>query len=153
EARVRTMRSIVWLGIALSLVQVLKLSLERARPGMPPGTMDGASFPSGHIANAALCVGAALRIGAGLRGWRSVLRCIVLLAGVFFVAAIAFSSLYLGRHWATDVVGSVLLGGWFWAVVDDVRRPVLGWRRGAPTRANLASGPPTLAVYRLAIEE
>ena len=123
-------RSIVWLGIALALVQVLKLSLERARPGMPPWATDGASFPSGHVANAALCVGAALRIGAGLRGWRSVLRVIVLLAGVVFVAAIAFSRVYLGRHWATDVVASMLLGVFFWAIVDDVRRPVFGWRGG-----------------------
>jgi membrane-associated phospholipid phosphatase len=130
EQRQRTMRSIVWLGIALVLVQVLKLSLERARPGMPPGTMDGASFPSGHVANAVLCVGAALRIGAGLRGWRSLLRWIVLLGGVVLVAGIAFSRIYLGRHWATDVVGSILLGVWFWAMVDDVRRPVLGWRGG-----------------------
>jgi hypothetical protein len=49
---------------------------------------------------------------------------------VVLVAGIAFSRIYLGRHWATDVVGSILLGVWFWAMVDDVRRPVLGWRGG-----------------------
>jgi len=115
------------LGAALLEVQALKLLFERDRPGIP-GFQEagGTSYPSGHVANAALCM-----VTAGilvLRGVRPAgVRPALVALGVAYVAAVAATRVYLGRHHATDVVGAALLGIAFWAVMQarPLRRPRL----------------------------
>jgi len=79
----------------------------------PPGDVTGAlivetghnSFPSGHTAFAVSLVLAAVLVLARTKGERLVL----LAAGSVFAAVVAFSRMYLGVHYLSDVVGSVLI--------------------------------------------
>lgn len=102
---------LVQLGAGLLLAAIVKVFFERARPGDLPWDLAGDSFPSGHVANAVLCVGTSFRLA-----WRgddrggALLRSVLVATGVAFVAIVSVSRLVLARHWMTDVVGSLLLG-------------------------------------------
>lgn len=96
------------LAVSHGLVQLIKRTVSRPRPQMPPGfetlvrAPDRFSFPSGHSA-AALSVGLplALAIG-GLWGW--------MILGL--ALTIGFSRAYLGVHYPGDV-----LAGWLLALI------------------------------------
>lgn len=63
------------------------------------------SFPSGHTAFAvSLVLGTVLVLAHG-----QVERLTVLAAGALFVAVVAFTRMYLGVHYLSDVIGSVLI--------------------------------------------
>lgn len=65
------------------------------------------SFPSGHTAFAvSLAVAVALVLTHS-----TAQRLTVLAAGSLFVAVVAFSRMYLGVHYLSDVIGSVLISG------------------------------------------
>ena len=109
------------LAVGLVLAAVLKGFFERARPGAVPWDA-GDSFPSGHVANALLCVGATLRLVPGWRrngavGWRVAF----LIGSVAFVPAVAFARVALARHWLTDVTGSLLIGAALLALAPVLR--------------------------------
>jgi len=73
------------------------------------------SFPSGHAAVAAAFYGFAVYFL-----WRRTAtwgrRLNILCAGVFLIAAIGFSRLYLGVHFLSDVLGGYLLGS-LWLII------------------------------------
>lgn len=88
----------------------VKILVSRSRP---PADVTGAliaetgnnSFPSGHTAFAvALALAATLVLAHGTGQ-----RLAVLAAGSLFVAVVAFSRMYLGVHYLSDVIGSVLI--------------------------------------------
>lgn len=101
-------------GIAFALtwatseiaVEVLKTSYMRGRPPFPLVTTVGYSFPSGHAtAGAAIGVSvvlAFLRPGHRRRVW--------ILLALVLAFVMAFSRVYLGAHWLSDVETGVLLG-------------------------------------------
>jgi len=105
-------------GTAL-LVAVVKLLVDRSRP--PPldrlAVATGASFPSGHSAEAIAFYGALAWIVVELvRGRRS--RMLVCAGAIMLGLAIGFSRAYLGVHWASDVLSGWLLGlGWLAATI------------------------------------
>jgi membrane-associated phospholipid phosphatase len=96
------------------LAQLLKHLFGRARPGEIAVTVDFGSFPSGHVANAA--VTAAVLVLLFPRVW-------VWVAGSLYTVAMMLSRTYLGAHWLTDTIGAVLLGAGvaivLWAPVAD----------------------------------
>jgi undecaprenyl-diphosphatase len=96
-----------------ALTYGLKLLVGRHRPGIAYvlGPVDtGFAFPSGHTLNSAVFFGtiAALLV-AGLRA--RLARAAVIAGAVLVSLGIGLSRLYLGYHWATDV-----LAGWLIAV-------------------------------------
>jgi membrane-associated phospholipid phosphatase len=104
-------RVLILLAVGLLLVEGLKLLINRERPGgllQHPGA--GSSFPSGHVANAALCIASAIALVHPLRGRGDFVSAAMTGAGSLFVVAVAFTRVYLGLHWVSDVTGSMLLG-------------------------------------------
>lgn len=94
----------------------LKGVIQRARPGDAPPPTDVSSylFPSGHTVAAVVTVGLLTWfLGQRLRGWSLGL----LVTGMTtLVAAYCLSLIYFNYHYATDVLGGLLLGG-IWLIM------------------------------------
>ena len=101
------------------LSELLKTGLDRARPSALPALLVGNSFPSGHVIGAVLITGTLIfflarkGVPTWLRVWGSGVA--VCLSGV-----IIWQRLYLGHHWATDIIGSLLIAG---ALLSVALRP------------------------------
>jgi undecaprenyl-diphosphatase len=110
--------------IALSgwmLYGLAKVSIRRARPHVIPYLYHGAgwySYPSGHSMLAPLVFGLAAVLWSA--PWKSEGRRLALIAGASLLSfIIAFSRVYIGVHYPSDVAGGLLLGlawssFWFW---------------------------------------
>jgi undecaprenyl-diphosphatase len=87
---------------------LLKYGLRIPRPPSGVEHLGPWSFPSAHVLRAVSVYGffSVMIARSILRDWRWISYGLVAVA----VAAISFSRLYLGVHWLTDVVGSLLLG-------------------------------------------
>jgi undecaprenyl-diphosphatase len=107
-------------GVAAAYVlnTSIKLAVRRRRPalpGLPPltGTPTGLSFPSAHTSTAV----AATLLYSGLGA--------PVLPLLGLAAALAYSRVYLGVHYPSDLLGGALLG----ASVGVALRPALGQSR------------------------
>lgn len=95
-------------GFASLFTLVLKITLRLPRPAEVYSGWDAFSFPSGHTTvNAALYGLLAMLVA---RESSSRWRLSVVIAAALFVSAIAFSRLYLGAHWISDVVAGLAFG-------------------------------------------
>jgi undecaprenyl-diphosphatase len=97
------------LAAGLLFAQGMKLVLLRDRPGLPPWSMARDSYPSGHVCNIAICVAIAVRLCRRRGDETNRVQLGVALAGVATILTVAFTRLYLRRHWLTDVTGSALV--------------------------------------------
>ena len=129
------------LAAGLLLAQALKLVLERTRPWTPVWDSVGDSFPSGHVMNAALFVGAALSLLRASGPRRDPVRIAIGTMGAAFIWTVLLTRLYLGRHWLTDVTGSLLLS---LSVVG-----LMSIRRALPRAAVLSSATAVLTALFL----
>ncbi|MEJ8278126.1 phosphatase PAP2 family protein [Pseudonocardia spirodelae] len=131
-------------GVAV-LVPLFKDVYGRSRPPVATrlAVEPDASLPSGHALGALVIVGivAVVLVPALRAAW---LRVAVVAAAAAVVLTISLSRLYLGVHWATDVLTSWTLGGawlaavvtaWWWAAVRTPRRPAAPGRPAARTRS------------------
>ncbi len=107
---------IAGLSIVSSALNVLiKLIVHRPRP--TAGLVEiiqsatGHSFPSGHVMSYVAFFGLLFSLGFVLfkknRWWHYAL----LIVSAFFVILVGPSRIYLGDHWASDVVGGYMFGG------------------------------------------
>lgn len=113
-------------GTALTVI-VLKVAIGRSAPGSAANDVlvGGRSYPSGHAATATVCLllTAPLLTREAERRWR---RAFVLLAAALGLA-VAWATAALGFHWASDVVGGLLVAAaWAgvvrpWLRTDSVR--------------------------------
>lgn len=113
------------------LCELLKAGFDRARPSVLPLSPHSRSFPSGHVTNAALLAGT-LGFMLVRERWGRGVRLSGSLVLLIAVGVIAWQRLYVGHHWFTDVVGSLLLASaWLCftlprpAVFSTVRRMAL----------------------------
>lgn len=94
-------------GLTMLTVQVLKGTIGRARPYLEPEFLphlwveDYSSFPSGHTTYAVL---SAIPVSVYFRKWT------LALALGATAALIAFTRVYLGMHYLTDLLGGTVMG-------------------------------------------
>ncbi|HEY0381382.1 MAG TPA: phosphatase PAP2 family protein [Candidatus Elarobacter sp.] len=95
--------------LAASLLDTgLKEVFERVRPALwPRAPVPGDSFPSGHAVTSTVAFGAMAAFAGRAVPQRA--RTFAIAAAVL-IAGIAFSRVYLGVHWPTDVVAGVAIG-------------------------------------------
>jgi membrane-associated phospholipid phosphatase len=94
-------------GGGMILNVVLKVTYERARPHFddPLVTLSTFSFPSGHTAGATLFYGVlAAFLVSRYREPRRRIACV--LGAVLAIALVAFSRIYLGAHYLSDVIAA-----------------------------------------------
>lgn len=109
-------------GVTWGLAELLKLVVDRARPGMSELAHHmterpvDASFPSGHVAFTASIV-----VALAVVLWDSRARIAVIVIGAGLVAMMVFSVVVVGVHYAGDAVASVV---WVAGVFPAVRA---GW--------------------------
>jgi membrane-associated phospholipid phosphatase len=117
----------VWLGatclLGSLLQQVLKAAVDRARPVWPDPVDSAhyAAFPSGHAMTATFVCGLLVWLlhhyGAGRE-----LRRAGLAVAVVSVAGVGVTRVWLGVHWASDVLGGWLLGALVVALAVQAHR-------------------------------
>ena len=112
------------LGGALVLMEVVKLIVNRPRPNgifFPPLVSEsGPSFPSGHAISSVAFYGmCAFLLARPAKPW---LKAIIVAIAIAIIGAIAYSRVYLGVHYPTDILGSVLLGSaWLLSVIIAIQ--------------------------------
>jgi undecaprenyl-diphosphatase len=89
-------------------VNLAKAGFDRPRPAGALQHVSGASFPSGHAAYATAWPAVAVALTRVLPGLAS--RATLIVAGVVVCAVVATSRVYLGVHYASDVLAGVGLG-------------------------------------------
>jgi len=127
----------VFLCIAggLTLNVLMKLAFHRARPVLddPLLTLASYSFPSGHVAGSTLMYGLVVA-WTFTRTRRPLVRAAVVVAAAGAITLVAFTRMYLGVHYLSDVVAAFAEGvAWlalclsaltaFWARAPFARRP------------------------------
>ncbi len=116
-----------------ALAPLLKAVIGRPRPSDDVVTVlthpSGLSFPSGHAFMAITLLGALFYLAGDLCGpqrrWAAVLLRIVLALAILGIGA---SRIYLGAHWASDVLGGYVLGGLTLFAGIRLAKAWAGWR-------------------------
>lgn len=111
SGRQRVVLALFWTPLSFFLDNVLKLVFQHPRPTQAIiAVPDSYSFPSGHaVAASALYITLALIAAHGERRQRP--RRILIWSGVVVAVFVAWSRVYLGVHYFSDVIGGLLLGG------------------------------------------
>lgn len=119
-----------WLAAAafcLIASPLLKLGLQVPRPNIVALAEGSYAFPSGHTLRAAVVYGflSVLLARASSPRWRWIPYSLAAL----LTLAVAFSRLYLGVHWLSDILGSITLGlAWVSALGIAYHRHTAGER-------------------------
>jgi len=97
-------------GLAALFTWLIKMLVDRPRPGDELFDNGGLSFPSGHVSHIVVFLGFLIYLLPGLikqRGIVAILQAIMLI----FILLMMASRIYLGEHWPSDVLSSIMLGG------------------------------------------
>jgi membrane-associated phospholipid phosphatase len=130
------------IGGQLLLADLIKAAVERTRPDLRPlAHFTGPSFPSGHT-TAAAATFAAIAIVLGRNGSTG-RRMLLAGAAAALAVAVACSRVFLGVHWVTDVIGGLVLG-WTWVALVAIAFGGRVMRFAAPVKAAVAPESTTL---------
>ncbi|MGB6976527.1 MAG: phosphatase PAP2 family protein [Gammaproteobacteria bacterium] len=117
-----------WLGITLisaATTGILKKLVHEPRPPLVQESIHTGAFPSGHVTLSTALFGfLAVIIAYHLPAQR---RALPYWYTTILVVAIAFSRIYLGAHWLTDILGGIFLG------LACVLLVTLSYRRRTPS--------------------
>ena len=115
DLRLEALMVIAVSAISAILYSLIKLIVARPRPSASLVEIiqaaSGNSFPSGHVMSYVAFWGLLFSFGIilfrGKHWWRTTL---LIISALFFVL-VGPSRIYLGDHWASDVLGAYLIGG------------------------------------------
>ena len=122
------------IGGSAFLTVALKLAVARSRPGsgIRLGPVDHSySFPSGHSLNSAVLL--ALLVWLLWAGSSAGRRVLLVLVATTLALGVGASRVYLGYHWATDVLASWLVAAGWLCLVALLAGPVYRWVSGQVT--------------------
>jgi undecaprenyl-diphosphatase len=130
---------LICIGGGLALNVLMKHAFRRGRPVLeePLLTLSTYSFPSGHVAGSTLAYGL-LVVFVFRRSRNLPARVLALVGAGMAIAAVAFTRLYLGVHYLSDVIAG-FLEGVVWltlclsALAEFRRRRDAGLRKRLPT--------------------
>jgi membrane-associated phospholipid phosphatase len=102
---------VVCVAGGLTLNVLMKLAFHRARPVLddPLLTLSSYSFPSGHVAGSTLMYGLVVA-WVFARTRRPLVRVAVVIAAAGAIALVAFTRMYLGVHYLSDVAAAFAEG-------------------------------------------
>jgi membrane-associated phospholipid phosphatase len=104
------------LSISVFLADVVNIGLKLAFNRARPEEMDifpkfqQASFPSGHVVHYVVFFGFVLAVMLLNRRIPAVLRWLIGSLCIFLMAGVSVSRIYLGTHWATDILAAYIIG-------------------------------------------
>ncbi len=128
-----------WLGAnvgGIVIEHVLKNTVNRSRPEYGAAFLNGQSysFPSGHTMGATVCYLLLAYFISSRPNATGRTRMIAFAAASTIVVAVAFSRLYLGVHYPSDVLGGFCAGLAWLMVCGATRRFVVQHRAGRTAR-------------------
>jgi len=102
-------------AVSAALNALLKYLVARPRPTASVVEIiqaaSGQSFPSGHVMSYLAYFGLLFSLGIILFRGKHWWRMVLLIIPALFVVLVGPSRIYLGDHWAIDVLGGYLIGG------------------------------------------
>jgi membrane-associated phospholipid phosphatase len=102
-------------GVSALLNTGIKVLVARPRPSARLVdvlyVVHGQSFPSGHVMSYVAYFGLLFSLGIILLKRDRVWHYLILVIPALFVVLVGPSRIYLGDHWASDVLGAYLIGG------------------------------------------
>ena len=124
---------VVCLAGGLALNVLMKLAFHRARPSFdnPLLTLASYSFPSGHVAGSTILYGlGVVFVFARTQSWKWRIAAVIL--AVLAITLVAFTRVYLGVHYLSDV-GAAFAEGVAWLAISLTALDAF-WRRKGRTR-------------------
>ncbi len=157
---IKRQRGAAWLfGLAFVLEEVstfvIKHLVGRARPEQTLSLIreDTLSFPSGHVLRATVLFG--LLAYFLIRAYKSHLAKIAVVLGyVVAISLVALSRIYLGVHYPSDVLASILFGGFLLTVLItgyEIWRRFYSREKQSTGRKALATIPVMLIVWSIGL--
>lgn len=144
-------RQRAWLLITLLVVPGgmllnwgLKLAFQRPRPTVSAyaQALQSYSFPSGHTVAATLVYGlVAVYLVSIARSWTQ--RVTVVWLALACIVVVAFSRLYLGVHYLSDVLAAMAVGAFWLALCTTAVHTLVAARETRNGKAGTAEGMPT----------